>query len=94
MTNIKQMRTVTITAVMICQILRRNATAVDTPEAKLWLAVLTNAIRERHDPSYRRGCATFFDSAWFATVCNLVGLDPDYVREMMDEVGRDYEVAI
>ena len=88
------MKTVTITAVMICQILRRNATAVDTPEAKMWLAVLTNAIRERHDPRYRRGCATFFDSAWFGTVCNLVGLYPDYVRGMMDEVGIEYKVAI
>lgn len=51
-------------------------------EVRLWLAVIEQACREadhRHD-DYRQPARRFLRSAEFAAICELVGIEPTFVR--------------
>ena len=82
-----------VTTPMICRILSRNAETIDTPESKLWMAVLTSAIMDLDDKGYKMEAERFLKSARFEKICNFVGLLPEYVREIVDHRGFDYRVA-
>ena len=90
----KNTTVVRITTPMICRILSRNAETIDTPESKLWMAVLTCAIMDLDDKGYEREVERFLKSARFEKICHFVGLLPEYVREIVDKRGFDYKVAV
>ena len=89
----KKTTVVRITTPMICRILSRNAETIETPESKLWMAVLTSAIMDLDDKGYKREAERFFTSTRFETICNFVGLLPEYVREIIDHRGFDFKVS-
>ena len=83
-----------ITAIMVCKVLDRNATTIQTAYAQLWLAVIKNAIKESTTRSYRKECQRFFESRYFDTICDRVGLDPQYTRDIINRIGQIHNVEI
>jgi hypothetical protein len=81
----------------IKSLLERHATVI-LPEHKLWLEVLCNTITElmpgqRNNPADRRytsmvkrSAAEYFTSRRHVLLCDCLGLDPDWVLEIL----RDY----
>ena len=66
-----------------------HASRISTPEQRLWLALLEEAIhtykKYPHDHRYFRDAETWLledatDVAAFRSVCELLGFDPDAVR--------------
>lgn len=63
------------------------------PEVKLWLAVIASALVEADNPK-KSSARTFLASDSFALICEVIGLDPDWVNELIrDHAGwmRDKE---
>ena len=83
-----------ITAIMVCKVLDRNAETSQTAYAKLWLAVIKNAIKESNTRAYRKDCQRFFESRWFETMCDRVGLDPQYTRDIIRRIGQIHNVEV
>jgi len=81
-----------ITVNMVCTVLARNATTAETPEGKLWLAVLINAVRDSSKQQHKQECLSFFSSGWFKTICGFCGLDPQYTREIIGRIGQEYSL--
>lgn len=85
----------TITAHQVCTVLRRSATNSHLPEGKLWLEVLTLAVKDLRcgSPLHRRSARAFVESPHFINVCDLAGLDPTYANELIKAIGTSVDVV-
>lgn len=52
------------------------------PEVKLWLAVISSALAEADNPK-KVSARNFLLSDSFNLICNVIGLDPDWVKELI-----------
>lgn len=66
-------------SLILGKLIKRNIDGyiVNTPEGKLWLAVLQTAFRDTPDAHEQ----DFLQSRGFVYICNLLSLDPDFVSE-------------
>ena len=80
------MREVRITANMVCKVITRSAEAPDSPERRLWLAVINQAAQETVTTSYGHEARRFFQDDWFEQICDMVGLNVEYVRGLVDRI--------
>lgn len=75
---------------------------IETAEQKLWMAVLCNAVMDlmtKEGGSYqdqmrvdreRREAASYFERGYYVFACDMVGLDPDWVFEVLrDHAGLE-----
>jgi hypothetical protein len=93
-----------ITASQATLVLSRNATDMDLPEAKLWLAVIDRAAQdieramfppESDDEvfladirDHGRTAKEFVNSGRFDVVCDRIGLGADMAREVIARIGE------
>lgn len=70
-----------------CLVLCRNAETTASPEAKLWLAVLCKAVEDYYSRSKSDHLSAkfFLSSKGFTNVCDYVGLNPQFARELIQE---------
>lgn len=79
---------------LIQRLFIRNAD-IETAEQKLWMAVLCNAVMDlmtKERGSYQdqmrvdreqREAASYFERGYYVFACDMVGLDPDWVFEVL-----------
>jgi hypothetical protein len=62
------------------------------PEMRIWQAVITSTVEEWvHGPLRRKREAEeylFSDNKDFRTVCESAGMDPDYLRSRLQQLGK------
>ena len=68
-----------LSAKQISEVIFRNAEFTNSPEARLWLAVIAQAISD----GKKRGGYAWFKSRSHVQVCELVGLNADLVYEIV-----------
>ena len=68
-----QLRKVSVSA--MTKVVGRNATHLDSPEAKLWLGVIGQALHDRD--------RKWFENGSFQTVASFIGLSKDSANEMI-----------
>lgn len=56
--------------------------ALQIPEVKLWLAVIEQALAEADNPK-KASARTFLSSDGFMHICDAIGLDPNWVMELI-----------
>lgn len=91
---------------LVQQLFIRNA-EIDDPERALWMAVLCKAISDlmpgdpshpgyrRHVMALRREAVKYFSKNQHATICDFVGLNPDWVNEVLrDHAGLGCDEVI
>jgi len=61
-----------------------------TPEARIVVAVLRQAIVDLHTAKYRMDAVCFFARGYFQDLCHYVGLEPEFVND----VARDAKKMI
>lgn len=86
----------TITAHQVCTVLRRSATSSHLPEGRLWIEVLTLAVKDLRCGTelHRRSARAFVESSHFLNVCELCGLDPTYTKELINTIGTSVDVVV
>lgn len=52
------------------------------PEVRLWLEVIEKSLIEADSPK-KVSVRNFFSSDSFVLICNAIGLDPEWVRELI-----------
>ena len=72
-----------VTNAMVGRMITRNATAIDSPDGRVWLAVILQAIDDFSNPQYRHECEQYFKSRGFETACDWCGLNFQYTREII-----------
>lgn len=79
-----------ITPHQVITVLRRNATHLDSPEARLVFAVIAQAVADLHVGGQKRAEAAAFISRKqdFDLYCGLIGLDADMAREVICRIGE------
>jgi hypothetical protein len=77
-----------VSANMLTKVLRRNASEaiVATPEGALIMAVLHQAIFDADQKSYQDEARRFFTDGRLDLIAPLIGLDPQFVREVIGKV--------
>ena len=95
--------TATITANMVCKVVGQHATNAGTPEGKLWLAVILDAIRTSSDSPgkqssenriHRAIAIRFFKTKWFEQICDFAGVSADATREAVAKIGTTVNLNI
>lgn len=69
--------------------LRKHATAIDSPEGRLWFAVINQAIMDlgaEKQNMLLRNARCFIASHRFGIICDYCGLDPTYAREQIARI--------
>ncbi len=82
---------------LMMETLTNNIGVKATPEAKLWLAVIEQAVFDAHlhatagnfmSVIWVRDARKFFSSKEFEVICAMLGLEPEWVRSLVDDVKR------
>ena len=79
------------TAAQLATVICRAYQGDKIPEAKLWLAVLHQAICDAcTDNSYKHIARDFFIRKNHSAICELIGINPTYVTETMKKHGQEW----
>jgi len=67
---------------------------IDPPDecARMWLNVLTMAIKDLRLTYQRHTSVAFLTSPWFLDVCDMAGLSPEYVKQLFRMIGTYVEI--
>lgn len=76
-----------ITPQMVAKIIRRCAPR-ETSEDKLWCAVVCRAAEDAEKANVSLNSQGFMRSSRFKEVCELAGLDVEFVRGLIKRIGQ------
>ena len=82
-----------VTAHQAITVLEHNATYLASPEARLWFAVIGQAVRELCIAHRANAAWQFIASPGFDGICEQIGLGADMAREVIAKVGAEIPEA-
>lgn len=82
-----------VTAAQVAYVLKRGAENYHFPEGKLWVEVILQAVRDMmvNSENLQEEAARFVCGSGFERACGLAGLDPEYARNVIAQLGTQIE---
>ena len=82
-----------VTKSMVEKVLVRQCEHSQSPEGKLLLAVIHQALVDLDDRTWRSSSLEFFNGPWFGEICDFLGLGVDSAREAIELIDSRVDVA-